>query len=338
MKNSEILLVEDDPNWQNILKDKICIALKGTDYQQNSIIVAKTFAEAYQLILEKRWNLLVTDIALNDSSISCHQKLGIQLVDLASRQDIPVVVVSGTPAVSTQDIRDLFKEHKAYDYLNKGAFDNKRFINIVKEILQKQQYINIGTSIKILFLASEPSDASRLRLGQELRDIREKLQLAKYRDRFVLEQRWSLRSTDISQAILDIAPTIVHFSGHGTDTGELFFEDNLGKLHPVQPDALAKLFALVDKQVYCVVLNACHSKTQAEAIAEYIPFVIGMNQAIGDQAAIAFAIGFYTALGANLSIEEAYNFGITQIQLQNIPEHLTPILYKNKNLANLLAR
>ena len=32
--------------------------------------------------------------------------------------------------------------------------------------------------VKILFLASDPSDATRLRLGQELRDIREKLQLS----------------------------------------------------------------------------------------------------------------------------------------------------------------
>jgi hypothetical protein len=41
--------------------------------------------------------------------------------------------------------------------------------------------------IKILFLTSDPSDATRLRLGEELREIREKLQLAKNRDRFLLE-------------------------------------------------------------------------------------------------------------------------------------------------------
>ncbi len=36
--------------------------------------------------------------------------------------------------------------------------------------------MNTKNSIKILFLASDPSDASRLRLGQELRDIQERLQ------------------------------------------------------------------------------------------------------------------------------------------------------------------
>ena len=54
------------------------------------------------------------------------------------------------------------------------------------------------------------------------------------------------------------------------------------------------------------------------------------KQAIGDKAAIAFAVGFYQALGAGRSIEESYKLGRIQIQLHNIPEHLTPILIKKK--------
>ncbi|MBD2775536.1 CHAT domain-containing protein [Iningainema tapete] len=192
--------------------------------------------------------------------------------------------------------------------------------------------MNSVNPIKILFLASDPSDASRLRLGQELRDIQQGLQLAKQREKFVLEQRMSVRPGDISQAILDVEPHIVHFSGHGLNTGDLCFEDELGKIHPVKPDALAALFALVDEQVNCVVLNACYSQTQAEAIAEHIKFVIGMNQAIGDKAAINFAVGFYKALGANHSIGKAYKFGCVEIQLQGISEHLTPILYEKKKI------
>ena len=185
--------------------------------------------------------------------------------------------------------------------------------------------------IKILFLAADPSDAARLRLGQELRDIRERLQLAKERDRFILDSRESVRLGDISQAIFDVEPQIVHFSGHGTSTGELCFEDLLGKYQPVQPDALAALFELVADQINCVVLNACYSETQAKAISEHIPFVIGMNKAIGDQAAIAFAVGFYKALAAKRTIDRAYKFGCVEIRLQGIAEHLTPVLYTKQN-------
>ncbi|QLE49386.1 CHAT domain-containing protein [Nostoc sp. C057] len=185
--------------------------------------------------------------------------------------------------------------------------------------------------IKILFLAADPSNATRLRLGQELRDIHEKLQLAKERDRFILDSRESVRPGDISQAIFDVEPQIVHFSGHGTSTGELCFEDLLGKYQPVQPDALAALFELVADQINCVVLNACYSEAQAKAIAQHISFVIGMNKEIGDQAAIAFAVGFYKALAARRTIDQAYKFGCVEIRLQGIAEHLTPVLYTKQN-------
>ena len=191
--------------------------------------------------------------------------------------------------------------------------------------------MNSNHPIKILFLASDPSDASRLRLGQEWRDIQERLQLGRYREKFLLEQRMSVRPGDISQALLDFEPHIVHFSGHGTNTGELCFEDELGKIQSVTPNALAALFALVDEQVNCVVLNACYSETQAKAISQHINFIIGMNQAIGDKAAIAFAVGFYKALAANHSIDKAYKFGCVEIQIEGIPEYLTPVLYEKKN-------
>ena len=149
-------------------------------------------------------------------------------------------------------------------------------------------------SIKILFLAADPSDAARLRLGQESRDIGERLQLGKEGDKYQLEQRYSVRVGDITQSIFDLEPEIIHFSGHGTEKGELWFENELGKIQPVEADALAAMFELFATQVNCVVLNACYSEIQAQAIAEHIPFVIGMNDEIGDEAAINFAVGFWT--------------------------------------------
>ncbi|MGI2906339.1 CHAT domain-containing protein [Tolypothrix sp. VBCCA 56010] len=188
---------------------------------------------------------------------------------------------------------------------------------------------NSDIPVKILFLAADPSDERRLRLLQELRDIRERLHLSKERDRFILESRESVRVGDITQAIFDVDPQIVHFSGHGTSTGELYFESLAGKSQLVQADALANLFELVADKIDCVVLNACYSEIQAQAIAQHIRFVIGMNQAIGDKAAIAFSVGFYKALAANRSIKEAYEFGRVEIQLYNLPEHLIPVIYVN---------
>ncbi|MFL9458623.1 MULTISPECIES: hypothetical protein [Nostocales] len=66
------------------------------------------------------------------------------------------------------------------------------------------------------------------------------------------------------------------------------------------------------------------------AIAQHIPYVIGMNEEIGDKASIEFAVGFYAALGAGESIEFAYEFGCNAVELAGFPEHLTPVLKKKQ--------
>lgn len=75
-----------------------------------------------------------------------------------------------------------------------------------------------------------------------------------------------------------------------------------------------------------MLLNACYSDVQAEAIYQHIDCVVGMNRAIGDRAAIEFAVGFYDALGANRSYEDAFEFGCSAIDLESIPEFSTPVL------------
>jgi hypothetical protein len=191
-----------------------------------------------------------------------------------------------------------------------------------------------STIINILFLSADPSDVSRLRLNEEYREIKEKLQLSRLRRHFKLAlPQLSLRPVDISQSLLDEQPQIVHFSGHGALTGELCFEDQFGKALFIKPDALEALFEQFSTHVNCVLLNACYSELQANAIAKHIKYVIGMNKAIGDKAAIAFSIGFYQGIGAGRTIVDAYKLGCVQIKLQGIPESLTPVLKFPKEIS-----
>jgi CHAT domain len=185
---------------------------------------------------------------------------------------------------------------------------------------------------KILILAANPKNTTRLRLDQEVRDIDEGLGRAKHRDQFDLEQRWAVRSRDIQRALLDTEPQIIHFSGHGAGNEGLVFEDEAGQSKTVSGSALSGLFRLFSERVECVILNACYSEVQAEAISKHVPYVIGINQAISDRAAIEFAVGFYDALGAGRSVEFAYNLGCSAIQLAGGDEQLTPTLKKNNAL------
>jgi len=180
--------------------------------------------------------------------------------------------------------------------------------------------------IKILFLASNPTDTQPLRLDQEMRAIDQALREAEYRDRFDLKQQWAVRVSDLQGHLLRYMPHVVHFSGHGSASSEIFLEDSSGVSQPLSVRALSNLFSILKDNIRCVVLNACYSEPQAQAIARHIDCVVGMSEAIGDQAAIEFSTAFYRALGYERDVKTAFDLGCSQIDLESLGEQDTPKL------------
>jgi hypothetical protein len=178
--------------------------------------------------------------------------------------------------------------------------------------------------IRVLFLAANPLDTTRLRLGEEVREIETKIRAADYRDSLELVSKWAVRSDDLLQYLNQYRPHIVHFSGHGDCAEELILEDTSGSSKPISKDALVALFTTLKDNIRVVVLNACYSRPQAEAITEQIDCAIGMKRAIGDKAAITFASSFYRAIGFGRSVQEAFDQGKVALQLEGIPEERIP--------------
>ena len=186
----------------------------------------------------------------------------------------------------------------------------------------------------ILLLAANPKNTSQLRLDEEVREIDEGLRRANKREQFKLEQKWAVRSRDFYRAILDTQPQIVHFCGHGAGEDGIVLEDDTGQTAFIQADALSSMFELFATEgVECVLLNACYSEVQAEAISQHIDYVIGMNQTIGDKAAVTFAVAFYDALGAGREVEFAFKLGCSQIV--GLKEHQTPVLKKKQSINSI---
>jgi AAA-like domain/CHAT domain len=181
---------------------------------------------------------------------------------------------------------------------------------------------------KILVLTANPKNSDRLRLDKEVQELEEGLERARRWDEFEIITKWAVRTKDLQYYLLHLEPQIVHFSGHGAGSDGLALEDNgdEGQVQLVSSAALAQLFGLFKDKLECVLLNACYSEVQAEAIYEHIDCVIGMNQAIGDRAAIKFTEGFYGALGAGREYANAFEFGCNAINLEGIPEGETPVL------------
>lgn len=193
---------------------------------------------------------------------------------------------------------------------------------------------SLPKKIKILFLAASPVEEAHLQLDQEYREIDEKLKKSRYRDIFELKSQWAVRIGDLTSYLMEHAPDIVHFSGHGSDTHEIILLNSNNESLPVSAEKISNLFAILKDNIKCVVLNACYSDGQAQAIAEHIDCVIGMSDAIGDDSAIVFASHFYQALAFGRNVQDAYKLGCLQIDMENLDEGLTPKLICNKKNAD----
>jgi AAA-like domain/CHAT domain len=176
---------------------------------------------------------------------------------------------------------------------------------------------------KILILTANPTNTDELRLNEEVREIQEGLQRSRRRDQFEIIAKWAVRPKDLSRALLDHEPQIVHFSSHGAGSDGLVLESDDDHMKPVSGESLAELFGLFPS-IECVLLSGCYSEVQATAIHQHIDCIIGMSQSVSDRTAIRFAVGFYDALGANRGYAEAFQFGLTAIRLEGISESNTP--------------
>jgi hypothetical protein len=120
-------------------------------------------------------------------------------------------------------------------------------------------------------------------------------------------------------------PAIFYFSGHGRfdegdSEGRLLLEGGAGKPGMVEVGAAQLGKWLAAAEVRMAVLSACQtSKVKAgravwEGVAPAlsaagVPAVVAMQFLVQDWAAIAFSRGFYRALAAGLSLDEAVSFG-----------------------------
>ncbi|HEX7842251.1 MAG TPA: CHAT domain-containing protein [Kofleriaceae bacterium] len=201
----------------------------------------------------------------------------------------------------------------------------------------------------ILFLAANPHDTGRLALDREARSIHLELKRSGYRERFEFVTRWAAEPLDLLRELRELKPTVVHFSGHGAPpaatvapaqgrdvvvTGALpgsepsgvVVNGANGRSQVVTPEALAQTLDAVGAQVRLVVLNACYSASIADALLAHVDCVVGMSDAIHDDAARSFATGFYGGLGEHESIAAAFKQGIAAIQLDGLPDADRPQL------------
>jgi CHAT domain len=177
----------------------------------------------------------------------------------------------------------------------------------------------VPARVRILFMAFNPEGTTHLRLDLEVKAITEALRGSRLGDQFELQQIWAAGDRDIQDGLLRFQPDILHLSGHASREGRLLLErertmrDLSAPPSPVLPEedlwlaGLVRVFAAVRGKIRCVVINACHSEGMAQALAQIAGCVVGMSEAIGDEAAIRFSWSFYNALGHGLNVKAAFD-------------------------------
>jgi Effector-associated domain 11/CHAT domain len=212
---------------------------------------------------------------------------------------------------------------------------------------------SVSASNKILFLASNPINTNKIDLEKEFAKLYTSL---RENDNFPfdIKPEWSVTPQDLQREMLALRPRIVHFSAHGIGGGEagdraigeastpeqevgIYLQDANGMGQLVSGFALANLFKICLKRfpIDVVLLNACHSKSQAEAISlAGVPYVIGMNRAVKDSTAIEFSSGFYRGLASENDIEFAFDLAVNAIMLEGLSGEDIPVLYKEGKVIN----
>lgn len=182
--------------------------------------------------------------------------------------------------------------------------------------------------LDVLYSTASPDKKSPLRVDAEMRQVQEAVRGSRLRDNITLHYRPAANLKSIMDGLNDLAPGIVHFSGHGYSGG--IAVDHAKVKRPVGKvvtfDLLAKAVAAVDAPPQIIVLNSCHSAGAKKALLPYVKAVVAMGDSIGDLAATAFAAQFYAAIAAGQSLKAAFAQGLVAIEAVSLNEAKTPQL------------
>jgi DNA-binding NarL/FixJ family response regulator len=332
-KHLKILVIDDDPDCQNT----IGIYAELLEHTWEG---ASTYDEAKRAIENAEKCGAPFAVATIDMKFTIGKfevgkpttALGTGILQYIKKNYPYIACIMVTAEVPPQ-LLDLRDEHKLDAYISKDRLDQDSLAEAIRKALERvKPFPDRKDGVKVLFLAANPSDTPSLKLDEEIRAIDEALLRSKFGDKFVLNQHWAVRVSDVQAHLLRCEPDIVHFSGHGSKAGEIILLKGEGQdSHPVSIGALSELFSALKGNIRCVVLNACYSEEQAWAIAGHVDCVIGMSKAIGDRAAISFAEAFYQALAFGKDVKTAFDLGCAQINLENLGEQDTPKLLALKS-------
>jgi CHAT domain len=228
--------------------------------------------------------------------------------------DVPFHVRAGQAGTNVPVHLDLAYEYRSRRY----SVATTQGIRVVRDRVKGTGVPSgsVRLPVKVLILAANPPDTETLRIDQEIREIQRIIRSGKDRDNIEVSIHLAVGTADIIQALLDDEPRLIHFAGHGGGPdGSIAVEDDYGLARVIPVDGLVHLFRTFGRSVDCVLVNACDTELLARELSVVVPYAIGMRQPVRDKSSIRFSAGFYQALAAGKSIEEAFQLGVIMLKM-----------------------
>jgi esterase/lipase superfamily enzyme len=178
----------------------------------------------------------------------------------------------------------------------------------------------------ILVLAANPRGTDRLELELEATQIQNQLRQGRYGGDYVVRIEEGHRVEDLSRYLVEARPAIVHLVGHGSATGDILLEDSHNQIQRVAPSDFAELFANLEPQVECVVLNSCFSLEMADALIDRVGCTIGIDEEmthpvfeLADEVDTKTFIGeFYQGLAQGRGYYQSFELGRGCVQMSEL--------------------
>jgi RNA polymerase sigma-70 factor (ECF subfamily) len=218
-------------------------------------------------------------------------------------------------------------------------------------------------TIKVLLFTANPQGTAPLDLAREFREIDEEVSVSSLRSAVELILVPGTRPVDLLRKLNENRPQVIHFSRYGDPDAIILESDDheadvpgpagssmrgrderdmrsvrpggvetdstgQGQSHGVSKSALVNVLRACDEgcNLRLVVLDAGHTRSQAEALTEVVDCVVSMSRTISDRAAIKFAASFYGALAFGRSVQTAFEQGVARLNAEGIGEGDTPEL------------
>ena len=169
--------------------------------------------------------------------------------------------------------------------------------------------------VRLLFIATKDSPSSQVDFAEEHRRIKNEIASTTAGRTIEIDTERAVRDDELGKLIIKHKPSIVHISGHASHDGLRFFDENAAldehgySATYVDADQLAHLFSAIASKPRILLLSNCYSETLARRLTKHVDFVVGILGEVEDKVAIAFARGFYSALGEGSSAGEAFGHG-----------------------------